>query len=878
MNLNLPRGSIRAAALFIVTTLFVQNALAAPPSVTGAPVTAAIPGIGESVTFNLRELGVIAGSAPLVVGAEGIQVLVNGQPEPLLETSVFPNNGPGHVCVNIFNLDIALNPGDTYALQLDVGSLSGSSSTGPQVVSITNTPGSVVDTPAEELACNDPNTSPVANAGPDRVVADTDAAPGESVVLDGSASSDVDVGTILSYQWLLNDSPLAPASTSPTLTTNLPDGAHEFLLIVTDDSEDSATESNSVLVTITVNAPQVPTANAGTDQTVPDTDGQAGEPVTLTGSATDSDGTISTYEWLLGQTLLGSGATLQTTLPDGVNTVTLRVTDNAGNTMTDTVQITVGAAMLPVANAGPDQTVQDTEGLPGELVTLTGSGTDPDGTIASYTWLLGESSIGTGATLEVSLPDGVNLVTLLVTDNDGNTATDTVQITVAAPPEASVLSEIPNLTPEQQKTAVVVDRVCSDVSSMGEGSMTPDQQQLLERCNGLLFDNSAANQVAALDELIADDFAVARTQTLVFANTQHGSVMDRLIALRGGAKGLSLAGLNVIVEGKTIPLAQLQDMAKSLLGGGASADSADSVDSADEPGGLLSDKWGLWARGNYSFGKKDANSQSPAFKADQWALVGGVDYRVTNNAVIGGSLAYGNASVNFKPSGEGALDTESWAASLYGSMYAAKSFYVDGIVNVANSSYDARRNITYVDGAGLVDVDANGSTDGLTLSGGLSGGYDFLAGGFTISPNLGFFYIDTTIDGFTEEGAAGLNLIYDEQNFKSLTGNLGLRVAYAWNTSWGVVLPHLRVDFVREFEDDVDVFGVRFAADPNATSAPPILVETENPDTSYWRLATGVSAQFKYGFSGYVEYQRLESFEFLSFEDVSVGLRMQRSF
>lgn len=787
MSLNLPRGSIRAAAL-LVTTLFVQSALAAPPSITGAPVTAAIPNIGESVTFNLRELGVIAGSAPLVVG-ESLQVLVNGAPASALEASVFSNNGPGHVCVTILNLDSGVNPEDSYELQLDVGSLSGSSSTGLQIVPITNTPGSVVDTPAEELACNDPNTSPVANAGSDRVVADTDAAPGESVVLDGSASSDADVGTILSYQWLLNDSPLAPASTSPTLTTDLPDGVHEFLLIVTDDSEDSVTESNSVLVTITVNAPQVPTANAGADQTVPDTDGQAGELVTLTGSATDPDGTIASYEWLLGQTSLGSGATLQATLPDGVNTVTLRVTDNAGNTMTDTVQITV-----------------------------------------------------------------------------------------AAPPEATVLSEIPNLTPQQQKTAVVVDRVCSDVSSMGEGTMTPDQQQLLDRCNALLFDNSAANQVAALDELIANDFAVARTQTLVFANTQHGSVMDRLIALRGGARGLSLAGLNVIVEGKAIPLAQLQDMAKSLLGGGASADSVDGADSADEPGGLLSDKWGLWARGNYSFGKKDANSQSPAFKADQWALVGGVDYRVTNNAVIGGSLAYGNASVNFKPSGEGALDTESWAASLYGSMYAAKSFYVDGIVNVANSSYDARRNITYVDGAGLVDVDANGTTDGLTLSGGLSGGYDFLAGGFTISPNLGFFYIDTTIDGFTEEGAAGLNLIYDEQNFKSLTGNLGLRVAYAWNTSWGVVLPHLRVDFVREFEDDVDVFGVRFAADPNATSTPPILVETENPDTSYWRLATGLSAQFKYGFSGYVEYQRLESFEFLSFEDVSVGLRLQRSF
>ena len=123
-----------------------------------------------------------------------------------------------------------------------------------------------------------------------------------------------------------------------------------------------------------------------------------------------------------------------------------------------------------------------------------------------------------------------------------------------------------------------------------------------------------------------------------------------------------------------------------------------------------------------------------------------------------------------------------------------------------------------------------------------------------------------------------MNLIYDEQKFKSLTGNLGLRVTYAWNLPWGVLLPHFRADYVREFEDDVDVFGVRFAADPNATSTPPILIETENPDKSYWRLAAGLSAQFKYGVSGYIEYQRLESFEFISFQDVSMGLRFQRSF
>jgi outer membrane autotransporter protein len=539
------------------------------------------------------------------------------------------------------------------------------------------------------------------------------------------------------------------------------------------------------------------------------------------------------------------------------------------------VQATAG----PTASAGADRTVADTDDEEGEDVLLDGSlSSDPDGAIVDYLWsridgeneeLLGNSS---SPTLQARLPDGENTIRLLITDNTGNQASDTALITVGAAETITTLSEIANLNPNQRRVAMALDRICGqlrDLSGNNGPTLTNDQRDLLSRCDGLQTGNTTENQIAALDELVADDFAVARTQTLLFANTQYASVMDRLMALRGGARGLSLAGLNIIVDGKPVPLAQLQDMAKGLLGGGASA---------DEPGGLLSDKWGLWARGNYSFGEKDRNASSPAFEADQWALVGGLDYRFNDKMVGGVALAYGQASIEFEPRDEGGLDTDTWAISLYGSAYAARNFYVDAIVNLAKADYGADRNITYVDGTGLIDVDAHGDTDGMTYSAGLSGGYDFLVRGLTLSPNLGLFYIDATIDSFTESGAGGLNLLYDEQSFQSFTGNLGFRATYAWNLSWGVLLPHLRVDYVREFKNDADVFGVRFAADPNATSAPPILVETDNPDESYWRLATGFSAQFIHGVSAYVEYQRLESFEFINFQDVSFGLRLQRSF
>ncbi|WP_129641390.1 autotransporter outer membrane beta-barrel domain-containing protein [Peristeroidobacter agariperforans] len=615
----------------------------------------------------------------------------------------------------------------------------------------------------------------------------------------------------------------------------------------------------------------------GGNRTVNDSDGAPGENVSFSATASDPEGEILSYAWYGtdGETQLSTSPAPTLPLPDGISFIRVIVSDASGESTLTEVTITVGNATGPAANAGADRSVADSDREDGEDVTLDASlSTDADGQIVTYRWssitdgqtetLLGTSS---SPTLQTRLPNGENLIQLLVTDNAGLQASDTVTITVDAGPVITTLADIPNLSPNQRRVALALDRICNQLRDLS--GLTADQQDLLIRCNGLQINNTTANQIDALDEMVADDFAVARTQTLLFANTQYASVMDRLMALRGGAKGLSLAGLNIIVDGKSVPLAQLQDMVKGLLGGGASA---------DEPGGLLSDKWGMWARGNYSFGEKDRSDSSPAFDANQWALVGGLDYRFNDKLVGGVSLAYGQSSIEFNPRDEGGLDTDTWAFSLYGSTYAAKNFYFDAIVNVANADYGADRNITYVDGAGLVNVDAHGDTDGMTYSAGLSGGYDFLVGGLTLSPTLGLFYIDATIDGFTESGAGGLNLIYDEQTFQSFTGNLGFRATYAWNLSWGVLLPHLRIDYVREFKDDADVFGVRFAADPNATGTPPILVETDNPDESYWRLATGLSAQFIHGISGYVEYQRLESFEFINFQDVSMGLRFQRSF
>jgi thermitase len=85
----------------------------------------------------------------------------------------------------------------------------------------------------------------------------------------------------------------------------------------------------------------------------------------------------------------------------------------------------------PDADAGPDQTVTDSDRDGTELVSLDGSASsDRDGTIVSYAWREGGTSIGVGATQTVALSVGVHTLILEVTDDGGGTATDIVVVTV----------------------------------------------------------------------------------------------------------------------------------------------------------------------------------------------------------------------------------------------------------------------------------------------------------------------------------------------------------------------------------------------------------------------------------------------------------------
>jgi subtilisin-like proprotein convertase family protein len=292
-------------------------------------------------------------------------------------------------------------------------------------------PDSATDTDTVTITING---KPTANAGPDQEVN-----LGDTVTLDGTGSTDPD-GDTLTYSWeqtgggtvvTLSD----PSAAQPTFTAPEGPDVLVFTLTVTDPGGETSTDS----VTITVNGP--PTANAGPDQ-----DAELGDTVTLDGTgSTDPDGDTLLYSWVQtagpAVTLVGANTANPTfTAPAGPGVLTFQLTVDDQSGRTDTDEVNVGLNDTPIADAGPDQ-VADL----GDTVTLDGTGSsDPEGDPLSYSWVqtAGPAVTLTGATTAnptFTAPDGPGTITfeLTVTDDEGLTDTDTVDVRLNTRPVAN---------------------------------------------------------------------------------------------------------------------------------------------------------------------------------------------------------------------------------------------------------------------------------------------------------------------------------------------------------------------------------------------------------------------------------------------------------
>ena len=349
------------------------------------------------------------------------------------------------------------------------------------------------------------NRAPVADAGADQTTTE-----GDAVSLAGSAS-DAD-GNTLAFAWSQVSGPAVSLSDASSLTPTLiappvtRSGADIVLRLTVTDQYGAATADETTIHIANINREPVAQApaNASIDE---------GTAVTLAGSGSDPDAEEEpelTYVWQQTDgpavSLTGSGANAGFTAPivtgsgDPAAKETLRfrltVTDPNGATAFDDVEVVVtNVPRTPTADAGSAMTVHESD-----LVSLAGSGSDPDNDPITYSWVQvptgGPAVVLSGANTAspsfqapfVSTAGATLKFELIVRDEFGGSSSDTVTVTVAnindppvingAQPSAPVLwlpdhrmmpVSVVGVTDANNNATVTITRITQDEPTNGTG-------------------------------------------------------------------------------------------------------------------------------------------------------------------------------------------------------------------------------------------------------------------------------------------------------------------------------------------------------------------------------------------------------------------------
>ena len=244
-----------------------------------------------------------------------------------------------------------------------------------------------------------------------------------------------------------------------------------------------------------------------------------------------------------------------------------------------------------------------------------------------------------------------------------------------------------------------------------------------------------------------------------------------------------------------------------------------------------------------------------------------------DNLAAGVAVGYAGNKVDFNNNG-GDLDSDAVLFSTYGLWNPIEALGLSALLSYGRIYYDSDRHIVYTDTGGLVDRHATGDTHANQFEITTSANYDFKRGAFTYGPISRMSFVYQDVAGFTESGAQGLNLSYDSRTSKSFQTGLGAAVAYALSTSFGVTTLQARAEWVHEFLDDSEVFGVRYVNN-SIPGTGGFAITSEAPDRDRALVGAGVSMVFQDGFSAFGDFETVLALSDVNSYTFTAGVRKE---
>jgi outer membrane autotransporter protein len=386
-------------------------------------------------------------------------------------------------------------------------------------------------------------------------------------------------------------------------------------------------------------------------------------------------------------------------------------------------------------------------------------------------------------------------------------------------------------------------------------SSNPNNQAFQSDCNDIANGASGSTlNVLASDQINAQNSAAVRS-----AGLGAVALQNRLAGIRF-ASGLPVYGSTTLANNNLSPVP---------TGGAASSDASFG-------------RFGAFVTAGYVWGSEDPTSFSPGFDINRWSILGGLDYRFTDNLVAGASLRYAHDSYSYD-SNRGDMSGNDYSLAVYGTYFLPSGLFFDGLISYGYNDYTLHRTVNY----SVVGKNANQTATSTPTADlwniNLGVGYTYYREAWSLTPSLHLNYLENKVDSYNEAMSSPVSssvpgssmaLGIASQTYRSFVSDLGIQVARAFSLKSSVLQPYLRLSWLHEFENSQQQVGAFFINDINKATTP-LFIVTNEPTRDYFNLGVGVSAQFARGVSGFISYDTLLGYSGVTLNAVNVGARFE---
>jgi uncharacterized protein with beta-barrel porin domain len=229
---------------------------------------------------------------------------------------------------------------------------------------------------------------------------------------------------------------------------------------------------------------------------------------------------------------------------------------------------------------------------------------------------------------------------------------------------------------------------------------------------------------------------------------------------------------------------------------------------------------GWWAKAFGNFGEQGATGSFLGYKS----------------RVVGTMIAYDTPLMRDEPAGistrggigigyaHSAIDGKTFSANTDFNTYQATAYvthergpwFVQGDVSFGWNSYSGTRGIS-LPGTSRV---ASASFDGQDYTAFVSTGFHFYTQGFTLTPLASLQYTHMNLDGYTESGAADIDLKVNARSYDFVESGLGGKVARPFAHFGGTVVPETHFKWLHDLDNPTLKTSASFAAGSPTFSTP----------------------------------------------------------